>query len=39
MSLIIVHGPPCSGKSTYVREHMGERDVCFGFDKIGNAFA
>lgn len=37
MSLIIVHGPPCSGKSTYVREHMGERDVCFDYDKIANA--
>lgn len=37
MSLIIVHGPPCSGKSTYVREHMGDRDVCFDYDKIANA--
>ena len=37
MALIIVHGPPCSGKSTYVREHMGERDVCFDYDKIANA--
>ena len=37
MSLIIVHGPPCSGKSTYVREHMGELDVCFDYDKIANA--
>lgn len=37
MALIIVHGPPCSGKSTYVREHMGERDICFDYDKIANA--
>ena len=37
MSLIIVHGPPCSGKSTYVREHMGDRDICFDYDKIANA--
>ena len=37
MSLIIVHGPPCSGKSTYVRQHMGERDICFDYDKIANA--
>ena len=22
METIVVHGPPCSGKSTYVAEHM-----------------
>lgn len=37
MALIIVHGPPCSGKSTYVRDHMGERDICFDYDKVANA--
>ena len=37
MALIIVHGPPCSGKYTYVREHMGDRDICFDYDKIANA--
>ena len=37
MALIIVHGPPCSGKSSYVREHMGDRDICFDYDKIANA--
>lgn len=38
MPFIIVSGPPCSGKSTYVREHLGARDVCFDYDAIANAF-
>lgn len=37
MALIIVSGPPCSGKSTYVRDHLGDRDICFDYDKIANA--
>lgn len=38
MAFIIVSGPPCSGKSTYVRDRLGERDVVFDYDKIANAF-
>lgn len=36
--LIVVSGAPCSGKSTYVREHLGVRDVVFDYDAIANAF-
>ena len=35
--LRIVHGCVCSGKSTYVRENMGENDIVFDFDRIKNS--
>lgn len=38
MGLIIVSGPPCAGKSTYVRERLGDKDVVFDYDKIAQAF-
>jgi len=30
----IVHGAPASGKTTYVKKHMGKYDVVFDFDYI-----
>lgn len=30
-------GPPCSGKSTYVREHAGRNDIVFDLDDIVKA--
>ena len=33
-SVEIVYGPPCSGKSTYAREHMGENDVVYDYDRL-----
>lgn len=34
MSFKVVYGPPCSGKSTYVQEHKGSKDVLFDYDRI-----
>ena len=31
---VIVHGAPCSGKSTYVRAHIGENDVEYDYDRL-----
>ena len=33
----IITGPPCSGKSTYVKEHRAEGDVVVDFDKMAQA--
>lgn len=33
----VIHGAPCSGKSTYVREHAGEEDVRVDFDILAQA--
>lgn len=30
----IVYGPPCSGKSTYVREHAGAEDLIYDYDAL-----
>lgn len=32
--MIIVSGPPCSGKSTHVDEHKGENDVVVDLDRL-----
>lgn len=37
MSFKVVYGPPCSGKSTYVREHKGPEDVLFDYDRVFQA--
>lgn len=34
-----VYGPPCSGKTTYVRRNAGSRDVVWDFDEIRAAVA
>jgi hypothetical protein len=36
--LTVIIGPPCSGKSTYVREHARPGDVVIDFDIIAQAF-
>lgn len=36
-SLRVVTGPPCSGKSTYIREHAGEQAVVIDLDDIAHA--
>lgn len=35
--IIFVIGPPCSGKSTYVRDHMGRNDLVYDLDEIVKA--
>ncbi|MDY2986123.1 MAG: HNH endonuclease [Peptoniphilus sp.] len=32
-------GAPCSGKSTYVREHAGKNDIVFDYDEIVKALS
>lgn len=32
--LVIVYGPPCSGKTTYVKEHMDDGDIVIDMDYI-----
>ncbi len=34
MKVKLVYGAPCSGKSTYVKEHAGEHDFIWDFDKL-----
>ena len=34
----VIIGPPCSGKSTYVREHKKDGDVVIDFDRLAEAF-
>lgn len=33
----VVWGAPCSGKSTYAKEHMGERDLVYDYDSLVTA--
>jgi len=35
--IVFVVGAPCSGKSTYVKEHMGKNDIVFDYDEISRA--
>ena len=37
MNLRIVYGAPCSGKTTYVRENIGEKDIVYDYDEISRA--
>ncbi len=34
MKAKIVYGCPCSGKSTYVREHVGDSDLIYDYDAL-----
>ena len=34
----VITGPPCAGKSTYMREHAQEGDVLVDYDLIAQAF-
>lgn len=33
-SVEVVYGPPCSGKSTYVQDNMGESDITYDYDRL-----
>jgi predicted kinase len=35
--LTVVTGPPCSGKSTYIRDHAGTGDLIIDLDRIARA--
>lgn len=37
MNTYVVHGAPLSGKSTYVKERLGDNDIVFDFDSIMSA--
>lgn len=32
--MVIVSGPPCSGKTTYVDQHKGQDDIVIDLDKL-----
>ena len=34
MKPVVIYGPPCSGKSTYVREQMADSDLVFDYDRL-----
>lgn len=36
MKTLVIHGAPCSGKSTYVRENAKPGDIIFDYDEIAN---
>ncbi|MDV6267064.1 hypothetical protein [Rhodococcus globerulus] len=38
MTITVIIGPPCAGKSTYTREHATNDDVIVDFDRIATAF-
>lgn len=37
-NLIVVSGPPCAGKTTYVNEHRAPADLIIDLDRIAYAF-
>jgi HK97 family phage prohead protease len=37
--VFVVHGPPASGKTSYVMQNKGENDVVFDFDKVMSALS
>lgn len=39
METIVVHGPPCSGKSTYVAEHLEPGDIRYDYDILVRALS
>lgn len=38
MKLYIITGPPCSGKTTYVKQRLKDNDIVFDSDEIARAF-
>lgn len=36
-TVVVVLGPPCSGKTTYVNEHITRGDIVIDFDAIASA--
>jgi HK97 family phage prohead protease len=38
-NVFVVHGPPASGKTSYVMQNKGENDVVFDFDKVMSALS
>lgn len=39
MAVVVLWGPPCSGKSTYIRERARGGDAVIDFDRIARAFS
>lgn len=39
MTVTVVWGPPCSGKTTYIREHADGDDIVIDLDRIALALA
>lgn len=37
MTLTVITGPPCSGKSTYLRDHAKPGDIAVDFDRLAQA--
>lgn len=37
MKLIVVYGAPCSGKSTYVRSVITDKDMVYDYDELSRA--
>ena len=34
MNIVVVYGSPCSGKTKYVQNYIGENDIAFDYDKM-----
>lgn len=39
MKIVVVHGPPCSGKTTFVQENISNSDIVFDYDRILRAIS
>lgn len=37
MEIKVIYGPPCSGKTTYVRDRLQDQDVVYDYDALINA--
>ncbi|REH97127.1 hypothetical protein DOS67_03845 [Staphylococcus felis] len=37
MEIVIVYGPPASGKTTYVKQHITDDDMVYDYDAISQA--
>ena len=34
MTVFVVYGPPCSGKSTFAKDNMSDEDILYDYDKL-----